>query len=383
MRDSPLRHLLPPRFEWRSGNQFELMIDGDSYFPAMLRAIDGAQRSIDLEMYLANSGETFDRFVTALHAAAQRGVTVRILLDDFGTRELLETDKQRLKAPGIEVQFYNPLHWQQGTANMLRNHRKLLMVDQQVAFVGGAGLTDEFLLTSTAGTPWHEVMLKIQGPVITDWCTLFQHSWFGIRKRIFKSLPAVLSSANAGHQQGRVCASNGPHAHHVMQSLYQQIEQARQHVWIVTPYFLPSLRLRRYLIKAAQRKVDTRLLLPGPFTDHPAIRQAAHRFFARLLKNGVRIFEYQPRFIHAKIAFCDQWVTLGSTNFDRWNLRWNLDANQEVNDADFAAQIRTMLEKDFADCQELHYAHWLQRPWYLRIQEWFNGKLDELANCLR
>ena len=382
MRDSPLRHLLPPRFEWRSDNHFELLIDGNTYFPAMLQSIAQAQQSIDLEMYLANSGEIFNRFISALHTAAQRGVKVRILLDDFGTRELLETDRQRLTTTGIEVQFYNPLHWQQGTANMLRNHRKLLMVDQRVAFVGGAGLTDEFLQASTSGTPWHEVMLKIQGPVLADWYRLFQHSWFGIRKRIFKTLPTAEPSAKAGHQQGRVCASNGPHAHHVMQSLYQQIEQAKQCVWVVTPYFLPSLRIRRHLIKAAQRKIDTRLLLPGPFTDHPAIRHASHRFFARLLKNGVRIFEYQPRFIHAKIALCDQWVTLGSTNFDRWNLRWNLDANQEVNDAGFAAQIKTMLEKDFADCQELHYTHWQQRPWYLRIQEWFNGKLDELANRL-
>ncbi len=383
MRHSTLKSILPPRFNWREGNQFELLVDGTQYFPAMLNAIEQAQHSIDLEMYLASSGEVFNRFCQALIAAAQRGVIIRVLFDDFGTRELNPGDKHKLNVPGVSVQYYNPLHWQQGTANMLRNHRKLLVIDQQIAFVGGAGLTNEFLIGKSADTPWHEVMLRIQGPVISDWCNLFQRSWLGMRKSLFTAPTPAISHFSTGTQRGRVCASNGPNAHHVTQSLYQQITQSTQRVWLATPYFLPSLRLRYLLIEAARNKLDTRILVPGQFTDHPAVRQASRRHYARLLKHGVRIFEYQPRFIHAKIALCDNWVSLGSTNFDRWNLRWNLDANQEVNDAGFADQVQTLLERDFADSEELHYSSWLQRPWYARMQEWFNGKLDQLLNRLR
>jgi len=161
MRHSTLKSILPPRFNWREGNQFELLVDGPQYFPAMLNAIEQAQHSIDLEMYLASSGEVFNRFCQTLIAAAQRGVIIRVLFDDFGTRELNAGDKNKLNVPGVSVQYYNPLHWQQGTANMLRNHRKLLVIDQQTAFVGGAGLTDEFLMGKSADTPWHEVMLRI------------------------------------------------------------------------------------------------------------------------------------------------------------------------------------------------------------------------------
>lgn len=383
MRHPTLSTLLPPRFQWRAGNHFELLVDGTQYFPAMLNAIKQAQHHIDLEMYLAHHGQIFTLFVEALRAASLRGVIVRILLDDFGTRELSTNDKHLLTLPGIELQFYNPLHWRQGTANMLRNHRKLLLIDQHLAFVGGTGLNDEFYIQSTHSTPWHEVMVRIQGPVIADWCQLFERSWLGIRRHFLTSPPAIPVPSTVGTQQGRVCASNGPHAHHVTQSLYQQIMQAKQRVWIVTPYFLPSWRLRRLLVESAQRHVDTRILVPGRFTDHPAIRQASRRYYARLLKNGIRIYEYQPRFVHAKIALCDDWTSLGSTNFDRWNLRWNLDANQEINDAGFAHQVQALLEQDFRDSEQLQYATWLQRPWYLRIQEWFNGKLDQLVNRLR
>ncbi len=377
-----LRQLLPPRFSWRDGNHFELLADGERFFPAMLDAINQAQHSIALEMYLAGSGRVFTQFRQALLVAAARGVHVRILLDDFGAQELAQADRQALIAPGIEVLFFNRLRWRKGVSNLLRNHRKLLLVDRELGFVGGAGLTDEFLHEHDAALPWHELMLAIRGPVIDDWVVLFERTWFGIAADWFKQPRATHRAPVSGKQRGRVCASNGPRAHHVAQSLYQQLQHSRQRIWLATPYFLPSLKLRRLLIRAARRQVDVRILVPGEFTDHPAIRHASRRHFARLLRGGVRIFEYQPRFIHAKLALCDDWVSIGSTNFDRWNLHWNLDANQEVDDAAFASQAQRQLERDFALSEELHYASWQQRPLYLRCLEWLNGRLDRLLDRL-
>lgn len=382
MRSPLLRQLLPPRFPWRDGNTFELLSDGEQFFPAMLEAIDGARHSIALEMYLVGSGKVFTQFLQALLAAAARGVQVRILLDDFGAQQLNAADREALRATNIAVLFFNRLRWRKGVSNLLRNHRKLLLVDHDIAFVGGAGITDEFLYARGAVPPWHELMLAIRGPAINDWATLFDRTWFGIGTRWFKQRRTTRSAATGGIQRGRVCASSGPRAHHVTQSLYQQLPISRQRIWLTTPYFLPSLKLSRLLLQAARRKVDVRVLVPGKLTDHPAIRHASRRHYARLLRGGVRIFEYQPRFIHAKLALCDGWASIGSTNFDRWNLHWNLDANQEIDDARFALQAQQQLEQDFALSEELHYASWQQRPLYLRCLEWLNGRIDRLLDRL-
>ncbi len=383
MRRPDLRQLLPPRFPWRDDNQFVLLVDGPTYFPRMLAAIDQAQECIDLEMYLCSSGELFNQFKQALLNAAQRGVQIRILLDDYGAHALLYQDRLALQHLRIELEFFNRLRWRKGVSNLLRNHRKLLLIDRTIAFVGGTGLTDDFLYASSHLPCWHEVMLEIRGLVVDDWRNLFERTWLGLNKRWLKQLRAPRRNAQPGTQTGRVCASSGPHAHHVAQSLYQHLRHSQRRLWLVTPYFLPSLKLRYLLIQAAHQRVDVRILVPGPLTDHPAVRHASRRHYALLLRSGVRIFEYQPSFIHAKIALCDDWVSMGSTNFDRWNLRWNLDANQEIDDAEFARQVQHVLEQDFARSEELLYDTWLQRPWYLRCMEWLNGRLDRLLARLR
>jgi phosphatidylserine/phosphatidylglycerophosphate/cardiolipin synthase-like enzyme len=194
--------------------------------------------------------------------------------------------------------------------------------------------------------------------------------------------PAI-NNDNRRDGAGRVVASYGPQAHQVLQSLHRRIKSAHHRVWIVTPYFMPSWKLRQRLIGAARCGVDTRILVPGVHTDHPAFRQASRRYYARLLLHGVRIFEYQPRFIHAKIALCDDWASIGSTNFDRWNLRWNLDANQEVADINFATQLVTMLDSDFAQSIELRQQDWLHRPWHQRCMEWVTGWLERWSGRLR
>jgi len=132
------------------------------------------------------------------------------------------------------------------------------------------------------------------------------------------------------------------------------------------------------LRKAARRGVDVRLLLPGPITDHPSVRYAGRRFYHSLLRTVVRIFEYQPRFLHAKLLLCDDWVSLGSCNVDRWNLRWNLEANQEIEASQFAARVRELFATDFGVSAECHTQQWQLRSRYRKWQEWFWGRVDRL-----
>lgn len=384
MPTTPLRRLLPPVFPWRGGNQFTLLVDGEQFFPRMLAVMEQAQRSILIEMYLCSSGKVFTQFRNVLVAAVQRGVQVRLLFDDFGSLQLNSVDRRLLAEHGIEVRFYNRLRWRQGISNLLRNHRKLIVVDAEVAFTGGAGFTDEFLHGVGDQPAWHEMMLEIRGPAVADWTLLFDLTWSGLYRILRKQQRmSTVQEQSRTPSQGRVVASNGTQAHHILQSLHAHLKYARTRAWVVTPYFVPSWKLRRRLTQAAKRGVDTRILVPGHLTDHPSIRHVSHRHYARLLQQGVRIFEYQPRFTHAKLAVCDDWVTIGSTNFDHWNLRWNLDANQEVRDSDLTAEVLRVLNDDFAVSRELHYERWLRRSWRLRLLEWITSKFDRWLERLR
>jgi phosphatidylserine/phosphatidylglycerophosphate/cardiolipin synthase-like enzyme len=361
------------RFPWREGNRFELLVNGEQFFPAMLQAIRLAERHILLELYLFESGRVAGRFIDALLEAASRGVAVYLLLDDFGAHKLGAHDRQQLRSGGVHLNFYNPLHYGALRRNLFRDHRKLLVVDGRIAFTGGAGITDSFdTLDRPSG--WHEVMLRITGPCVADWQHLFEQSWNNWASPPL-ALPPPLPASYPGSRPGRVVL-NAPSRMEIKRTLVKHIRTAERRVWLATAYFIPSWKIRRLLRRAVHHGVDVRLLLPGPVTDHPAVRHAGRRFYGSLLRNGVRIYEYQPRFLHAKMLLCDDWVSIGSSNIDRWNLRWNLEANQEVADQNLARELQQLFERDFADSIEIKYETWFGRPWHPRLQEWFWGMVD-------
>ncbi len=363
------------QFPWRRGNHFELLVDGHAYFPRMLEAIELARRYVLLEIYLFESGAVASRFIEALTCAAARGVLVKVLTDDFGAAKLLDSDRKRLTAAGVDLLFYNPVLLRKWFGNMFRDHRKLLVVDGEVAFVSGTGITDEFDDPKEPARSWRETAVRITGPVLTDWQELFLHVW---NRHVSQALvlPAPAPRAELADMRGRVTTASPLRAQDIRRSLFRRVRDAEQRVWLATAYFVPSRQLLRALKRAAQLGVDVRLLLPGSYTDHPAIRHAGRRFYSSLLRHGVRIFEYQPRFLHAKTLLCDQWVTIGSSNFDRWNLRWNLEANQEVDDPDFAGSVRAMMEADFMESVEIDKEQWQRRRWITRLREHLWGRVD-------
>ncbi len=393
------------RFPWRDGNQFRLLIDGEQFYPVMLEAINTAHASVFLEMYLFTSGVVATTFIDALTAAAGRGAMVCVLLDDFGAGGLNKNDRQRLRRDGVRLRFYNPLQHLRITKlhhHLSRDHRKLLMVDGQVAYTGGAGITDDFARDVDPGDNpkrhWRETMIEVRGPLLADWLSLFLENWeYSAREVLVVNAHATLAAPVAlavgrsrhpaslhvvGTQRGRVTIAQGAAHVEVKSSFVNHARNAQKRIWVATAYFVPSWKIRRALRVAARRGVDVRLLLPGPHTDHPAIRHAGRRFYYGLLRHGVQIFEYQPRFTHAKVSLCDNWASVGSSNIDRWNLYWNLEANQEVDDAPFASQVRQMFEADFAMSREYRLDEWRARPWYYRLQEWFWGGVDAAMSRL-
>jgi phosphatidylserine/phosphatidylglycerophosphate/cardiolipin synthase-like enzyme len=360
---------------WRQGNHFQLLSDGERFFARMLESIEQAREYVLLEMYLVESGQVADRFIDAFVHAIQRGARVLMLLDAFGASGLSASDRQRLLEAGAQLRFYNAMGWRKRLANLARDHRKLLLVDGRVAFVGGAGLTDQFAAGGGAGTPWREVMLEIRGPVLADWQDMFAAGW---RKAggewMQPNSPAHDTVADGA--AGRVALSAGWHRSVLANSVVHRIETARQHVWMMSAYFVPSRRFRKALRRAVRRGVDVRLFVPGPLTDHPWVRHAARRFYGKLLRNGVRIFEFQPRVLHAKMILCDDWVSVGSSNLDRWGFKWNLEANQEIEDRPFANTVAAVFEEDRGQSLELDPRQWPRRGWLNRFREHVAGILD-------
>jgi len=386
---------------WREGNRIELLAESERFLPALFEAVGAARESVLIELYLMESGTLATHMIDAMEAAVARGVRVYLLLDGFGSMGLSSGDTQRLIDAGVWLRRFNPLGWHSLARNVSRDHRKLVVVDRRVAFTGGFGAVDEFL------EAWFEVAVRVEGPVVGDWISLFERVWDSPLTRGARDALPLTPGGGAGDRErpepaagaerddgsalvqgqrpmrGRVIWGRGYRFQAIRHSLQQRVSGAEQRLWLCTPYFVPTLALRWRLQRAARRGIDVRLLLPGRDHDHPGIRYAGQRFYGRLLAAGVRIYEFQPSFIHAKFVLADDWVSLGSCNFDHWSLQWNLEANQEVEDAAFAAEVRELFERNFALSAEITHRHWLARPWWKRARAWLFGTLNGWMTRLR
>jgi cardiolipin synthase A/B len=367
---------------WRSGNHFQLLDDNERFFERMLQTIESATAYVLLEMYLVESGIIAGRFVEALGRAARRSVRVCVIFDGFGSLGLGAAYRRTLIEAGVELRTFNPIALRARLQNFLRDHRKLLLVDGNTAFTGGAGLTDEFAIPGPPGQPWRDLMVEISGPVVADWQRAFDRTWRRSGAELGLAVPSVFPPLAEG-ADGRVSLSEARARSMLANGVVRRIQLARERAWIMSAYFVPSRRFRKALRGAARRGVDVRLLVPGPRTDHPWVRQAARRFYGKMLRSGVRIFEYQPRMLHAKMIISDDWVSIGSSNLDRWSFKWNLEANQEVQNAAFAAIAAAVFEGDCAQSEILSRRSWPQRAWIGRLQERIAGVLERMLDRWR
>ena len=370
------------RFPWRGGNEFRVLVNAHAFVPVMLDAINEAKNYILFEMYLMESSPVATSVIDALLDAAQRGIIVYIILDDFGTRGLNQRDRTRLKHNNIQITYYNPLRWSNLRRYFFRDHRKLLLVDGKIALTGSAGVTIENDPVNKPQDIWRDTMVEIKGPVLNDWKTLFEGVWNNASPGHLR-LPDCTGVEEHYKMHGRVIYSRPMRTNTINRSVLRHGLLAQKTIWFVTAYFNPPWKIRRMLRKKAKQNLDVRILLPGDISDHPSVWHFGRRHYSRLLQAGVRIFEYQPQFLHTKVVLCDDWCSLGSSNFDRWELPRNLEANQEVADPDFAEMVQAMLEQDFANSQELHYSSWEKRSWTFRIKEWFWSQVGRFFDSAR
>lgn len=369
-----------PVLPWRADNQFELLVDGVQFMPRLLSALQQAQRHIDVCLYLAEDGLCASALFDALCQQAQRGVRVRVQLDALGSRALGNTWRQRLAAAGVVLRWFNPLSWRRGLNIFQRDHRKLILIDGQAGFVGGMGATDEFWTPEPWPLQWHEVMVYMTGPVLADWQALFDNHWDDKPSLSWRTLRRAHHPwwPQSAQGLGRVAFAGCERQGDILWSLLQRLKLAQRQVCLATPYFLPTWSVRRQLIKAAKRGVQVRLLLTSSYTDHPPVRYAGQRYYRRLLKAGVEIYEYQPRFLHLKAVLVDDWVSIGSCNFDYWGLFFNLDANLESQDPSLVQAVADMLANDCQLSLSVSYQQWQQRPRSVRLKQWLWSLPDRL-----
>ena len=355
---------------WRSRCNLSIQTGGLRFLPHIRTAMQSARTSICIELYMCSSGVLFEEWLGVFSAAVQRGVAVRLLLDDVGSAGLSRQDQQRLRDAGITLLLFNPVRMGHLISALVRDHRKLIIVDDERAWVGGMGIDDRYDPRRHGDDAWMDAMLACRGPLVADLRMLFDQAWRladagpvsgAVRWRLTTQPPQPVRQDRRNTTWTRVNAARGGRRNPLIRTLVRRILRSRDAVWLCTPYFLPPRSLYKALLIAARRGVSVHLTLCGEHTDHPVIRYAGQHYYQRLLDAGVQIHEYAPRFLHLKAARVDHWCTMGSFNYDAWNSSWNLEANVETVDRGFALRMAEL--KVFLDTESVHVTReaWHQR----------------------
>ncbi len=350
-----------------NGNQLRLLQNGAAYFPQLCMDIDACQSFIYLETYIFAADESGRMVSDALQRAARRDVVVRVLMDGFGSADFPPHWLAQLQEAGVQVQWFrreiSPFTWQRNRKRrLLRLHRKLVVLDGELAFIGGINIIDD--AKHNDAVPRFDFAVRVQGSVAGEIYAVMRRLW------------AAVSWANdRGKRIERFMMGNGRrsmlpnikvflrdnlrHRRDIERAYLKAIAGAKREVVIANAYFLPGLGFRRALMQAAERGVRVVLLLQGR-VEYRLLHYATHALYAELLAAGIEIYEYQPSYLHAKVAVVDSlWVTVGSSNIDPFSLLLAREANLVVSDAGFAAELRGKLFAAISqDAVKINPAHW-------------------------
>ena len=335
------------RFHFTSGNELTPLINGDEAMPAMLEAISSAQCSVAFSSYIFEAHHIGVEFVSALAAAHTRGVQVRVIVDDAGTRYSWPPVTRELARQGVPVRRFMPNRFIMRLITMnLRNHKKLLIVDGRLAFTGGMNIREGNMISRQPRHPVRDLHFRVTGPVVAQLQRVFAEDWSFCdgevldEKLWFPDIPTTGST----HALGIV---DGPDEDmEVMPTaLFAAINAARQRVCILTPYFLPPPILIAALQLCATRGVEVSIVTPAQ-NNIPFVAWAARTLYPELLHAGCRIFESPQPFDHSKVLLIDDaWSCVGSTNWDPRSLRLNFEFNLVCHDAAFASRLHSIFEE--------------------------------------
>lgn len=355
------------------GNRVTLLEDGEEAYPAMLEAIASARQTILMDSYIFNDDKAGRLFADALAERAGAGVQVHLTVDGVGTINVPDEFFADLARSNVAVLEYRPVApWRLGWGLLRRNHRKLLVVDGRIGFVGGINIGDNWLPQRLGGRGWHDIHVRIEGPAVTTLSRLALATWLS-RTGLAPNPRLFSQGAEAvGDTHVSIVGSSERKKRRPIRSAYlRAIKHAKRYVYIANAYFIPDRGLRRALRNAVRRGVDVRVMVPADGDILPA-QLASQALLGHALRSGLRVFRWQGAMLHAKTAVIDdEWATVGSFNLDHRSWSMNLEVNVIVPEAEFATELREIFERDETRCVELARETWRARPLWKRLIERF------------
>jgi len=373
--------------EFRAGNEVRLLVGGDEYFPALEAAIDAAREAIYLETYIFENDSTGQRIAAALARAARRKVATHVLIDGFGCKRMPPTLSGAMTEAGVQLLVYRPdvTSLNLRRSRLRRLHRKLVVIDAALGFVGGINIIDD-MYTPGHIPPRIDFAVAVRGPIVDDahaavtrlWAII---CWSQLRRRWREWALRCAPNPPAGNQRAAVVIrDNIGHRRDIEDAYLEAIAAARSEIMIAMAYFLPGIRFRRALADAAHRGVRVVLLLQGR-VEYFFLHHASRALYGTLLDAGIEIQEYHKSFLHAKVAVIDgHWATVGSSNIDPFSLLLAREANVVVDDRAFAAQLRasllTLIEQG---ARPVVRERWSKQPLLARSLAWISYAIFRLS----
>jgi cardiolipin synthase A/B len=362
--------------QFSSDNQVKLLCTGAAYFPALEQAIEQARVAIYLQTYIYAADNTGIRIGNALKRAALRGVSVNLLLDGFGSKDLPSEYIAELQKSGVKLMFYRPKisPWTLQKRRLIRMHRKVSVIDGEIGFVGGINMIDD---NNTPGQtpPRIDYAVRLEGSVVLQIqesvCKLWQRmSWIARLRRKQKPTFKQLSAKAKGNTKvAFVTRSNVLHRHDIEDAYLQAIRHAQSEIIIANAYFLPSKRFRKALLAAAARGVNVKLLLQG--RKEYLLMFATHALYSSFLRASITIYEYRKSFLHSKVAIIDsQWSTVGSSNIDPFSLMLANEANVVIEDSAFANELKAEIEQTISQAEQVTLKTWEKTSLSKRFFSW-------------
>ncbi len=373
------------RLGWTEANAVRLLQNGTDFFPALCKAIEGAQFAVHLETYIFRLDRTGINVLECLENAARRGVKVRLVLDGFGSQQSAAEVSERLRAVGGQCRIYRPEPSGLGRLvpmprRLRRMHRKVAVMDAQVAIVGGINVMDDDENLDPRGSivaPRFDFAVEVRGPLVAHMVHAQNLMWIelkrGLRRRLKGDPPINLlhcryeiAASAGGTRAAFVLRDNTRYRHTFERAYLYGLRHAQHDILIANAYFLPGRRFRKALMQAAVRGVRVRLLLQGK-VEYRMQYYATQSLYGRLLRSGIEIYEYMPSYLHAKVGVIDNVATVGSSNLDPFSLLLAREANVLVDDKGFTGELQRRLETaiitggKFIRQVEYHHQGWVRR----------------------
>lgn len=346
------------------GNAVEILQNG-AFFDRLFADLEAAQSTINIETFLCKEGEVTRRLTDLLLAKRKKGIEVRVLVDGSGGKGYGKSDLKRLREAGCPVRKFHPFRISNlGRLNQ-RTHRKIVIIDGRIGYVGGHCLVDTWLGDAEDKQHFRDISARVEGPVVNQIQSAFTDNWIEETGEVIageKFFPELEEAGESDAQIVFISPTGGPSTLKLLH--YVAINEAKKSITIQNPYFLPDPDARQALLEAVKRGVEVRVMIPDTAaTDAKLVSHASHHHYGTLLKGGVRVFDYQQTLLHQKVFTVDHaWSSIGSTNFDDRSFEINDEISLVVYDKAIARELEKTFTADAKLSEERSLEEWKKRP---------------------